>query len=266
MLICPNCKCKLNKLNNTYKCLNNHSFDIAKEGYVNLLLNKPTAGDNKIMIASRKDFLEKGYFDPLLRKTIDIIDNLKLHNPFIVDIGCADGFYTNAIANKYPTTIGIDISKVAIRYAAKKYKDTKFFIANAKDLPLDNNSATIILNIFAPFFSDEYYRVLKDNGYIIKITPNRNHLYEIKTALYDDVYLSKQKQISNVTLNLIASYDLSYQVNLHNKDILNLFSMTPYLYKTPTNNIKKLNVLDSLLVTLDFSISLYKKHSNQKLD
>lgn len=261
MIICPNCKSKLIKLNNTYKCINNHSFDISKEGYINLLLNKPNAGDNKQMIKSRKDFLELGYFDKLLNTIIEEIKKLSLANPHILDLGCADGYYTNSISKVYPNIIGLDISKEAIKYAAKNYKDIIFIVGNAKEIPIKNNSIDLVINIFSPLFIDEINRVLKDNSYLIKVTPNSNHMLEIKEILYDKVYLTKEKSIDDSTLLLTNEKNLSYKLKISNDDIINLFTMTPYSYKTSTQDIEKLKLITSLEVTLDFNISIYKKHS-----
>ena len=77
-MLCPNCKEKLEKNGNTYKCLNNHSFDISKQGYVNLLLNSKNSGDNKEMITARHEFLKKGYFDNLLNSIASIINTLNI--------------------------------------------------------------------------------------------------------------------------------------------------------------------------------------------
>lgn len=260
MYNCPNCKTTLKKINNTYKCLNNHSFDIAKEGYVNLLLNQPKAGDNKQMIKSRNQFLHKGYFDNLVIEVIKTIDDLTLDNPCILDVGCADGYYPGIISKTYPNIIGMDISKDAIKLAAKTYKKIDFFVASGKDIPIKNNSISIILNIFSPHFLDEFLRILKPNGYIIKITPNENHLLELKQVIYDDVYLTKEKLIEDSSLKLINSNDLNYKVTLDNEDILNLITMTPYFYKTNDADLLKLEKLNRLNITLDFKIAIYKKN------
>lgn len=261
MIICPNCKSILKKYDKVYKCSNNHSFDIAKEGYVNLLLNKSSSGDNLEMIRARKEFLEKGFFDPLIDKLIYSINNLKLNNPSILDIGCADGYYTNTIANFFPNTVGIDISKDAIKLAAKKYKNLKFIVASAKDLPIKDSSCDVILNVFAPHFPEEFLRVLKINGYLIKVTPNKNHLLELKEILYEDVYLTKEKSITEDDLIEIHNEDLTYQIDLENKDILNVFTMTPYSHTTGKNANEKLSKINNLRLTIDFNISILKKHS-----
>ena len=111
-MICPNCKTKLQKIDNSYKCKNNHSFDISKQGYVNLLLNSSNSGDNKEMINARCHFLEKGYFEPLLNEIIKTIQSLNINN--ILDIGCGEGYYDRGIKKKINVNIvGVDISKEA---------------------------------------------------------------------------------------------------------------------------------------------------------
>ena len=77
-MICPVCGKQLNKVLNTYRCLNNHCFDVSKEGYVNLLLNSKHSGDNKEMIRSRSLFLNKGYFEKLRQETIEVIKTLNI--------------------------------------------------------------------------------------------------------------------------------------------------------------------------------------------
>lgn len=259
MLICPNCKSELIKVNKTYKCINNHSFDISKEGYINLLINKSKAGDNQNMIKARIAFLDKGYFDLLLNNILSEIELLNLKDPKIIDLGCADGYYTNSISKKYPNIIGFDISKDAIKLASKHYKDGLFIVASVKELPLSNGSVDIILNIFAPHFIDEYMRVLNDNGYLIKVTPNKNHLLELKEALYDQVYLTKEKPLEDSCIKIYKTKDISYKVNIPNADIQNLLLMTPYFYTTSTEDINKLNKIKNLFTTLDFNITIYKK-------
>ena len=68
MLICPICKEKLQIVNNSYKCINNHSFDISKSGYTNLLISKTNSGDNQEMVNARFVFLNKGYYKNLALK------------------------------------------------------------------------------------------------------------------------------------------------------------------------------------------------------
>lgn len=259
MIICPNCKTELIKIDKTYKCINNHSFDISKEGYVNLLINKSNAGDNLNMIKARIAFLEKGYFDLLLNGLLFEIESLNLNDSKIIDLGCADGYYTNSISKKHPKIIGFDISKDAIKLASKHHKNILFIVASAKDLPLSNKSVDIILNIFAPHFIDEYMRVLNDDGFLIKVTPNKNHLLELKEALYEEAYLTKEKPLEESSIEIYKSKDITYKVNILDDDIQNLLLMTPYFYTTSKDDINKLSKIKNLELTLDFNITIYKK-------
>lgn len=261
MIVCPKCKRRLERINNTCKCINNHSYDIAKEGYINLLLNKTNAGDNSLMIKARNNFLKKGYYSKLAMKLTSLIDFLKINDPKIVDIACGEGYYSNYIANKYPNIIGIDISKEAIKLAAKQYKNINFIVASGKDIPIEDNSIDIILNIFSPHFTKEFLRILKPDKYLIKVTPNENHLLELKQILYDDVYLNKEKEIIDNNLILFHQENLEYKINLDNEDILNLITMTPYFYKTKESKIESLIKINYLLLTINFNFSIYKKHS-----
>ena len=112
-MICPNCKQKLIKIDNSYKCSNKHSFDISKQGYVNLLLNSKNSGDNKEMINARYEFLKKGYFDNLLTSISSIIKSLNITN--ILDIGCGEGYYDRGIKEQTNVNItGLDISIIVL--------------------------------------------------------------------------------------------------------------------------------------------------------
>ena len=99
MLVCPVCNVNIEKIEKTYKCENNHCFDIHKSGYVNLLLsnrmNSKLPGDNKLMVEARRSFLKTGYYSCLKEKLREITDEL---NPeTILDSGCGEGYYTNGI-------------------------------------------------------------------------------------------------------------------------------------------------------------------------
>lgn len=254
MLTCPNCKKKLKKVYNSYKCEKNHSFDIAKEGYVNLLLNKKDSGDNLEMIKSRKTFLEKGFYKPLADELINIIKSIPNNEYNIVDVGCGDGYFTNIINQKFKQTIGFDISKDAIKFAAKNYKNITFVVAGGNNLPLADNSVNIILNIFAPHFIDEFVRILKPNSIIIKVTPGRNHLYELKEIIYDEPYQNLEKAIA---LNVLENKSLTYKINCNQDDLINVFKMTPYYHKTSQKDFEKLFNYKNLILTIDFNIVTY---------
>lgn len=257
MLKCPNCNESLQKVNKSYKCKNNHAFDISKEGYLNLLLSKTNAGDNQEMIKARNSFLNNGYYNFLKERIENKINTLLNINSIILDAGCGSGFYLNNLTQK--NIIGLDISKHAIKLAAKNNQNALFIVASANQIPLEDSSVDLILNIFSPFFKDEFNRVLKKDGYLLKVIPNSDHLIELKEILYSRVYKTAEKIIEEESLELISQENYSKKVIIHNNDLPNLLMMTPYQYKTSKEDLKKIEDIRNLEVTLDFKVLLYKK-------
>lgn len=262
MLICPKCKFKLLKENNSYKCMNNHTYDIAKSGYVNLLLSKTNAGDNKEMVSSRKAFLEKNYYLPLAIKLKDIIHSEISHDSLILDNGCGTGYYDYIIKTINNNIIGLDISKYAIEKASKLNPDLSYIVASSNDIPLSDKSISCIINIFSPTFPKENYRVLADDGLLIIVLPEMNHLIELKESIYDNAYLND---------NLIPNYDnfsiykkevITFNKEINHDDIINLVNMTPYIHKTSNMDLDKLKSIDKLNITFSFNIIMYKKSTN----
>ena len=226
-MICPNCKKKLQKINNSYKCENNHSFDISKQGYVNLLLNTSNSGDNKEMINSRHTFLEKGYYNQLLNEIINIIKNINVNN--ILDIGCGEGYYDRGIKNNLDVNMtGIDISKEACLKASKLSKDINYVVCSSNDLPFSDNEFDLLINIFAPHSEEEFTRV--SNNYILKVIPNTNHLLELKQLLYENVFLKEEKTLDFKMFKEVERKEVKYKIIVD--DLYELFKMTPYYYKT----------------------------------
>ena len=176
---CPVCNNPLNINEKTYKCKLNHSYDIAKKRYVNLMLanqgHSLQEGDNKMMIQARSDFLNSKKYDVLLNSIISNVSSLPLTKIIFCDVACGDGYYTTKIQeeiskNKEIKTIGIDISKDAIQQASTrrnilKINNLEYVIGNMDYLPFMNDSFNVLLNSFAPINEKEFQRVLKSNGY-----------------------------------------------------------------------------------------------------
>lgn len=253
-IICPVCKNKLTKINNTYKCINNHSYDISKQGYINLNMhNSQNTGDNNEMINARKDFLEKGYYDFLLNE----VNKLLSMDDSLVDLACGEGYYTSRFIAK--DKIGIDLSKQGLKIASKNDKNTTYLLNSIFHNPLENNSADRIITIFAPIAKEEIVRVLKKNGKFILVKPDEKHLYELKQAIYDNPYLNQIEDIEIDGLTLEKEIKISNKATLNNKDIHNLFMMTPYYNTTSKNDKEKLEFIDDLEITFSFIVDVYSK-------
>jgi 23S rRNA (guanine745-N1)-methyltransferase len=142
---CPSCSELLSLNAKVWQCDNGHTFDCAKEGYVNLLLaqhkNSKAPGDSKEMVVARQQFLAQGYYRPLADKIGAIVaDFVNNKTPLsLLDAGCGEGYYTGQVLDKLVQqgvsviASGIDISKPAIIKAAKRKK--KYSICCRQYLP-----------------------------------------------------------------------------------------------------------------------------------
>lgn len=268
---CPLCKQELNEHERVLKCEHGHCFDVSAEGYVHLLppnkMNSKVPGDSKEMAASRFAFLDKGYYEPLLRELEKAVLELSKGDDIkLLDCGCGEGYYTASIAktlkNRFPKAkiAGFDISRPSVKRAAKRSHETEFAVASVFDIPVFDESFDILLNVFSPLSIDEYRRVLKPNGYYIYVVPAARHLWQLKAAIYDVPYENREQDIPYDGFEHIETRKVRYETLIKTKeDIFSLFQMTPYYWKTSAKGAKKLSVLESLLTEVAFDIHIYKK-------
>ena len=270
ILTCPVCKERLKQSEKSYVCSNKHSFDIAKSGYINLLLssgaNKIIHGDNKLMVNARRDFLERGYYEPLLNGLKKVVSELYNDGDIILDAGCGEGYYTNgmyeclSVNNDKVNIYGVDVSKIAVDIAAKKCKEVKYVVASVFHMPIADESCDIVTTLFAPFCKEEFYRVLRKTGVLVMVIPSERHLYGLKIAIYDKPYLNNVKDYHIDDFELIKNEKISYTIHIdNNSDIQNLFSMTPYYYKSGKKEQDKIAELNELDTEIEFEILVYRK-------
>ncbi|MBR2474488.1 MAG: methyltransferase domain-containing protein [Clostridia bacterium] len=268
MYICPKCSEPLTVLDRRLECINKHSFDISAKGYVNLLLGAKAGvhGDNKEMITARRAFLSLGHYSPIINTVADIIkSSVNKDKIKILDAGCGEGYYTSGIKNKLSElgiaaeTYGIDVSKDAVALAAKAYKDISFSVASVNALPFKNQSFDAVLSLFAPLCETEFSRVMNKNGILITVSPSENHLFGLKSAVYDTPYKNPPSTFLTNILTKVSETVNEWEITLDNKtDIQNLFKMTPYYYKTSPTDIEKAMSLTSLTTTIGFNFGIYK--------
>ncbi|NMF05882.1 putative RNA methyltransferase [Clostridium beijerinckii] len=276
LLLCPVCKEKLVKdiSNKMYRCSNKHTYDIAKEGYVNLLISNQkrskNPGDSKEMVLSRIDFLSRGYYKPLSDKINEIIvdgmsdkTSKKLN---IVDLGCGEGYYLtnlkdymnkkNIEANYY----GLDVSKEAVKYASKLNKDCVWAVGNNFNIPLGDKTVDCIISVFSPIDIDECNRVLKDDGIFVRVLPRTNHLIQLRNIIYSEVHLNDKVYKANAEENdYIEEANVTFDITLNKEELLSLLKMTPHYWKSTPENKEKLEDYESLGITIDMRIGIFKK-------
>lgn len=264
ILICPVCGMPLTETQSNFCCTKGHSFDRAKEGYVNLLISGKSGdlkGDNKEMARSRRDFLNKGFYSPLAKAVSDCVGKLCTEGDTVLDICCGEGYYTEyASRNNARNYLGFDISKNMVRLAAKRRCGASFFVANIASIPVKDNSVSLAFHLFAPFHEAEFSRVLKQDGTLITVIPGREHLYGLKKVLYDTPYYNDEKPPQTSLLHQYDSIRVRADLRLDKReDISALFQMTPYYYHTPSEGMRKLEQLDVLETEIDFLLLLCKK-------
>ena len=260
MYRCPVCKKELSKVLSSYVCENRHSYDLSKDGYVNLVVGKhKMQGDNKELVKARTRFLESGHYKHL-RDAISKVfkeEDVKV----LVDLGCGEGYYSNHFEKDVEEFYGFDLSKEAIRHASKKAMNGKYAVANIFDLPLFDECSDAVLSIFTPIPKEEIKRILKRGGIFIQVEPGEKHLYELKDILYDKVIENTLQTHEDMGLECIESFRSDEMMYLQSsEEIMALLSMTPYVYKTSQSKINKLLEVDELNCLSSFYITIWRKN------
>lgn len=254
ILLCPVCGKELSRQEKRLCCESGHSFDFAKEGYVNLLTGSKSGdktGDSKESARARHEFLQKGYFG-FLKDEI----SSKLRGT-VLDICCGEGYYDDYSGKLY----GFDLSKEMARLAAKRKNGGFYFVANLKAIPVKSGSIDTAIHIFAPFNAAEFSRVLKKGGKLYSVVPAPNHLFELKKLIYETPYLNDENHPDGNGLQWISNQKISRKALIPREDLKTLFSMTPYFYRTSERDREKINGVDALETTLSFTILEYKKEA-----
>ncbi|MCW8335378.1 23S rRNA (guanine(745)-N(1))-methyltransferase [Vibrio paucivorans] len=269
---CPLCHQSLIQSERTFRCENNHAFDLAKEGYINLMpvqhKRSKDPGDNKEMMQARRRFLEQDYYQPLKQRVAETCAEYLAQTPHrLLDIGCGEGYYTTEVAElltqqcSAAQTYGLDISKVAIRYAAKRYQNCNFSVASSHRLPFADHSLDAVLRIYAPCNAQELARVTTPDGIVITVTPGNRHLYQLREQIYSDVRLHNEEPEVIEGFVLAHQEKLSYMMELDNGFGFDLLQMTPFAWKASDSLRKQLQSPAIFKCEADFVLRVYKKNS-----
>ena len=261
---CPLCQQALTLNEKSYRCENNHSFDQAKQGYVNLLpvqfKHSKEPGDNKAMVQARRAFLDNGYYQPLVDSMLALYQKYGDKNAAIFDAGCGEGFYTHQHKTEHNSVYGVDIAKETIKIAAKRYQDCFFSVATLSDLPYVNEQFGWIYSVYAPILENEFTRILQKNGYFLTVTPADNHLFELKSMIYRQANKHDTTKQVIEKLTLVEEQRLNYPMNFSDSnDLLNLLAMTPFAFKASDELITQLKQQKQFSCQADFVLRLYQK-------
>lgn len=237
-----------------------HCFDLSKSGYLNLTAGHGGKGDLKESTDARHAFLGKGYYRLLSDRVVELVSELSPKT--ILDAGCGEGYYTNRMASVCPT-FGVDLSKSGIDLAAKdaKREDLSAFYAVASlfTLPIADASFDLVTNLFAPCAEEEFCRALVPGGHLLLVGAGETHLMGLKNALYDEPRTNTGREDLPKRMRLVKKESLQGRITVAKEDLMNLFSMTPYYFRTSQRDREKLMALDSLETEISFDLFLYRK-------
>ena len=263
-LICPVCGEKLNRQDRSYVCPNRHSFDMARQGYVNLLTvqqkHSLNPGDTREQVLSRRAFLEAGYYGPILNTLIDTAKELGITGP-IIDVGCGEGYYSAQLAAALNAELmGFDISKEAVRCAAAKYKGPLWLTATASHIPVEKGSAQLLTSLFALTLPEEFARVLSDEGYYFQVLACQDHLLGLKSIIYDELKFKEKDSVPELPgFVLHKSVPIRFTFTVEGEQIQNLFSMTPHVFRIGKEGAGRLKNTEILTDTASCVLNVYCK-------
>ncbi|MCU6669881.1 23S rRNA (guanine(745)-N(1))-methyltransferase [Enterobacteriaceae bacterium H4N4] len=265
---CPLCHAPLAHMDKSYACPQGHRYDMAKEGYVNLLpvqhKRSRDPGDSAEMMQARRAFLDAGHYQPLRDAVASkLAEILPVGASSILDIGCGEGYYTAAFARiaeeQGAITFGLDVSKSAIRAAAKRYSGVTFCVASSHRLPFEQSSMDAVIRIYAPCKGEELARVVKEGCWVITVTPGPRHLMELKGLIYSEVMLHAAHSEQLPGFELRQELSLGYEMSLTGKEAVALLQMTPFAWRAKPEVWETLAAQETFNCQTDFSIHCWQR-------
>ena len=267
-LVCPVCGADLALAGHGLQCPGGHAFDIARQGYANLLPGnaRPGTADTPEMVRARDEFLSAGHFTALADRVAR--DVSRAEPSFVVDAGAGTGYYLRRILDRSPGAAGLalDISKHAARRAAKAHPRAGAVVADLwRPLPLSEGAADVVVNVFAPRNAAEFHRVLRDEALLVTVTPSPRHLGPLVESLG---LLSIDKRKTERTDAALAGYfkldrrqEFDTEALLTHEEVTTLVGMGPSAHHVPVDQLRKslVRLPDPLPTPLSFVLSSYRR-------
>jgi 23S rRNA (guanine745-N1)-methyltransferase len=271
---CPVCNNAMfvNSLGNL-ACTSGHNFDLSRKGYLNLLTSSNAPVYSKELFEARHRVCEAGFYTPLIDEAVKAIDELRESLNYeeisILDAGCGEGSHIFSIFQRLEdsqtnTYVGVDISKDSINIASRNNADIIWCVADLARLPFQNKSFDVVLNILSPANYNEFERVLKDDGVVIKVVPGSNYLKELRETIYGDEDVSDYSNSKVIgyfkeKLNVKGIRSINYEFDV-SKELLPFFIiMTPLTWGKSNDKLDDIYKKDISLITLDLTMIIGTK-------
>lgn len=250
-------------------CEKGHSFDLARQGYVNLLpvqhKRSKQPGDSKEMVVARSHFLSSGVYEPIANKLAEIsLSYIKDHSSTcFMDAGCGEGYYFdylyhylhNIEAMSELSFIGLDISKHAIIDAAKRNNNITWVVGTNRQPPVCDASVDIILCVFGFHSFEGFNKILKSRGRVILVEAGVDHLKELREIIYTDVKKTDPPDLSaaeDLGFSLVDMQELKFKTGVINNQAINqLLLMTPHFFRANKDGQEAAMKLQELDLTID---------------
>lgn len=263
-LLCPVCGRQLHRVDRQFLCENRHSFDIARQGYVNLLAvqqkHSLAPGDTREQVLSRRSFLEAGYYAPIADALIAAANKYGVSGE-ILDIGCGEGYYSSRLASAVGAGLtGLDISKEAVRCAAAKYKDALWLTATAAHIPVPDAGADLLTSLFAITLPEEFCRVLKPGGLFFQVLAAQDHLLGLKGIIYEELKFREKDSVPDLPgFTRLESIPIRFSFTVEGEQVQNLFSMTPHVFRVGKAGAERLRNTQVLTDTASCVLNVYRR-------
>jgi len=260
-LVCPICAQSLQREANTWRCVDGHCFDIARQGYVNLLpvqqKHSLQPGDTKEQVRARREFLDGGFYEPIARELCDMAEGCT--GP-ILDVGCGEGYYSAKLSQALGAElVGLDISKEAVRSAAGRYKNGLWLCSTAARLPVQDRSVGVLTSLFALTVPEEFRRVLRPDGAFIQVLAAEDHLLGLKGVIYPELTHKEKNSVPEIPgFQLEKSRRLQFTFTVEGAQVQNLLSMTPHVYRISREGAERLRQTQILTDTASCVLNLYR--------
>lgn len=283
-LVCPVCRRPLRPAGAALRCAGGHGFDVAREGYLNLLLTRHRrarmVGDTQAMVAARAGFLARGHYAPLADAVAELVaGHLRPHGAAgpaaradagcVLDVGCGTGYQLGRLRERLladggplPCLFGTDVSKHAVRRAARDHPQVGFLVADTRTgIPLADHGAVALLDVFAPRDGAEFARLLAPGGLLLVVTPGPAHLAELAATVgLVGIQPEKQRAVADGLapwFRQTAVRRLRSTMELNGTEAAELARMGPSAWHLAPAALAAVERLDRLAVTADFHLGAY---------
>jgi 23S rRNA (guanine745-N1)-methyltransferase len=258
LFACPLCFEPLNRVGGSLKCTHNHSYDLAREGYVNLLTaqhrRSKAPGDNAEMIAARSRFLDAGYYQPLAD---GLCAAVTARRPGVLaDLGCGEAYFTRLLGDRLDTVYGLDISRPAIKAATRRSKLMHLAVASTAQLPLVDSGFDAVTVVMAPLNAD-VSRVLKPGGRLYRVSAGPDHLVQLKAQIYAQARAHGRARTELDQFTLVNSQRLTFEFTVSGSDLGDLIAMTPMRYTSARQVQAQASQIGQMSLTADFYLDVF---------